>query len=107
MTRFPHGLLFLHLNVALLLGAVLEERVHEPWLDEVCCIELVENEADLGVVEVVLQPPEDGEAGDEDGVAEVALLGVLAQLDEAVDAVETDDLHADLGIVAQPGNWER
>ena len=68
---------------------------------------MVEDEADLGVVEVVLQPPEDGEAGDEDGVAEVALLGVLAQLDEAVDAVEPDDLHADLGVVAQPGNGEK
>ena len=45
-------------------------------------------------LEVVPDPPDDGEAGDEDGVAVVALHGLLAKLEEARQAAETEQLVA-------------
>ena len=45
-------------------------------------------------LEVVPDPPDDGEAGDEDGVAVVALHRLLAELEEAREAAETEQLVA-------------
>ena len=45
-------------------------------------------------LEVVPDPPDDGEAGDEDGVAVVALHGLLAEFEEARQAAETEQLVA-------------
>ena len=45
-------------------------------------------------LEVVPDPPDDGEAGDEDGVAVVALHRLLAQLEQASQAAETEQLVA-------------
>ena len=55
--------------------------------------------------EVVPDPPDDGEAGDEDGVAVVALHRLLAQLEEARQAAEAEQLVAHRRVDAKSETW--
>ena len=58
-------------------------------------------------LEVVSDPPDDGEAGDEDGVAVVALHRLLAELEEAREAAETEQLVAHRRVDAKSARWIR
>ena len=87
--------------VALLLRAVLQEGVDQLWPDQVRGVQLLEDERNLLVVQIVLHPPEHGQAGHEDGVAVVPLRWVLAKLHQSVSAAQAEDVEAHLRVRAQ------
>ena len=62
-----------HLNVALLLGAVLEEGIHELWVNKVPCIKTIK---DL-VTTVMSNASKNRKTGDKDRVIVVAKGSIL------------------------------
>ena len=86
-------------HVALLLGAILEEGVHQLGVNEVPGVQAVEHP----VAAVMGDAAEDGETGDQDGVTVVAERPVLDQSDERVQAPESDELVTHPGVRAEPG----
>ena len=86
-------------DIALLLGAVLEEAVHQLGIDEVPRLEVVEDT----IAAVVGDPAEDGKTGNEDGVVVVSAGGLLAQPDKGGQASHGNELLAHGLDTAQPG----
>ena len=85
--------------IALLLGAILEEGVHQLGVNEVPGVQAVEHP----VAAVMGDAAEDGETGDQDGVTVVAERPVLDQSDERVQAPESDELVTHAGVRAESG----
>ena len=92
-----------HLDEALVLRRKDEEGVQQPRLDQFGGIELGELVGADGGGDLA----DGGEARDEDAVGGDAGGLVLAELDEAVEAVEPHDLLGEVGFIAQSGMRER
>ena len=86
-------------DVALLLGAVLKEAVHQLGVDKVPRLKVVEDT----VAAVVGDPAEDGKAGNEDGVVVVSAGGLLAKPDKGGQTSQGNQLLAHGLHTAQPG----
>ena len=85
------------LDVALLLGAVLQEGVHQLGVDEVAGVEAVEDV----VSAVVRDAAQDGEAGHQHRVVVVAERAVLDEADQRVEAAQGEQLSAHRGVRAE------
>ena len=92
-----------HLDEALVLRRKDEEGVQQPRLDQLGGVELGELVGADGGGDLA----DGGEARDEDAVGGDAGGLVLAELDEAVEAVEPHDLLGEVGFIAQSGMRER
>ena len=77
-------------DIALLLGAVFEEAVHQLGVDEVPGLETVKDP----VAAVVCDPAEHGQAGHQHGVIVVSTIGLLTEPDEGGEASEGDQVVA-------------
>ena len=86
-------------HVALLLGAILEEGVHQLGVNQVPGIQAVKHP----VAAVMGDAAEDGETGDQDGVIVVTEGSVLDQRHERGEAAERDELVTHRGVRAEPG----
>ena len=84
-------------DVALLLGAVLQEGVHQLGVDEVAGVEAVEDV----VAAVVRDAAQDGEAGHQHRVVVVAERAVLDEADQRVEAAQGEQLSAHRGVRAE------
>ena len=89
-------------HVALLLGAILEEGVHQLGVNQVPGIQAVKHP----VAAVMSDAAEDGETGDQDGVIVVAEGAVLDEGHERVETPERDELVTHGGVRAEPGERE-
>ena len=90
-------------DIALLLGAVLEEAVHQLGIDQISRLQVVEHP----VATVVGHPAQDGEARDENSVVVVPTRGLLAQPDKRGEASHRDQLLAHGVHAAQPEEGEK
>ena len=89
-------------DIALLLGAVLEEAVHQLGIDQISRLQVVEHP----VATMVGHPAQDSEARDENCVVVVPTRGLLAQPDKRGEASHRDQLLAHGVHAAQPEEGE-
>ena len=89
-------------DIALLLGAVLEEAVHQLGIDQISRLQVVEHP----VATVVGHPAQDGEARDENGVVVVPTRSLLAKSDKRGETSHRDQLLAHSLHAAQPEEGE-
>ena len=114
-----------------MLGAtILDERVDELRLNKIRGVQLVKDQAeapeiirnsvrgsdpghpDLGVLphlglQVVLDPSKDCQTSHQDRVGVIPFGRVLAELDKSVDAAKTEQVPANVVVIAEPENWSR
>ena len=75
-------------------GAVFDERVDQLCFDKVIGPEASKDMSDL-TIEVGLQPPEDGQAGYQDGIAVAPLSGHLAKFNRVINTAKPDNVATD------------
>ena len=90
-------------DIALLLGAVLEEAVHQLGIDQISRLQVVEHP----VATMVGHPAQDSKARDENGVVVVPTLGLLAKPDKRGKASHRDQLLTHGLHAAQPEEGEK